>query len=124
MEKNLTIIQQLLKPLNITIESINDISNIEIDRDELLSNFVQEQYDKIIPNCKELYNSARLTSLHGNKYDKQKFSSFNLLRQILKCNSYILVPKIICLGYSTKNGQKLIKRSYIIKHIQQPDFNK
>ena len=117
--KNLEILQKLFKPLKYNIQSINDIKNIELDRDSLLKPEINEEYSKIINECKEIYKSSKLTSLHGNRENKQRNPSINLLRQILKCNSLKLEPKVTSLGYCKITGKKLVKRSFIITEIFQ-----
>lgn len=111
---NLYLIKKMLLPLNINISTFKDIEGNEIDRDLLISNNIKELYLKLIPKAKLIYNSSKLTSLHKNCYSKQKNHSINFIRQILKCNNYKMKPKITSLGY-TKNGKKIIKRSYIIE---------
>ena len=109
--------QNLFKIINIDIENIQDIENKEISRDILLKQNVNQEYTKLIDECKEIYKSSKLTALHQNRLDKQKYPAINLLRQILKCNNYRLKPKIVSLGYSKISGKKLIKRSYIIEKL-------
>ena len=111
--KNLYLLKKMFQVLNINISSINNITGLEINRDLLLSPYVREQYLTLIPKAKSIYRSSNLTSLHKNCSIKQKNHSINFLRQILKCNNLKLQPKTISLGY-TKNGKKIIKRSYTI----------
>jgi hypothetical protein len=119
----LELIQKIFQIINIPINSIDDLNGHEIDRDTLLMPNVKEEYLKIIPKVKKFYNSSKLTSLHKNCQMKQKNHSINFIRQILKCNDFTLKPKIISLGYS-KNGKKIVKRSYIITPKSSELLNK
>lgn len=114
---NTYLIKKMFQILNInTFENLDGLEGIEINRDLLLSHSVKEQYIGLISKAKLIYNSSKLTSLHKNSSVKQKNHSINFLRQILKCNGFLLKPKIISLGY-TKSGKKIIKRSYIVTKI-------
>ena len=115
--EKLEIIKKLFLPLNKNINSIEELEDIEIDRDRLLKQSVKDEYSKLIENCKEIYKTSKLTSLHSNRDSKQKNPSVNLLRQILKCNKLKLSPKVTSLGYCKITGKKLIKRSYVINKI-------
>jgi hypothetical protein len=106
-----------LNPLGINFEEFSDLENVEVNRDKLLNNTdLSSIYSNQIHDLKHIYKSSKLTSLHSNSKQKQRFPQVNLLRQILKCNNLKLHPKVVSLGY-TKNGKKIIKRSYIIKKI-------
>jgi hypothetical protein len=113
---NLEIIKKMFSIINITIENLEDLELVELDRDLLLKEPINNEFSKLIDSSKKVYNSSKLTSLHKNRLEKQKFPAINLLRQILKCNNYKLGPKTTSLGYH-KNGKKIIKRSYIINKI-------
>ena len=115
--KNIELIKKLFIPLNINLENLEELYDIEIDRDLLLKNETKLEYDKLILEFKALYKTSRLNCLHQNRNSKQKFPQINLLRQILKCNNLKLKPKTISLGYFKITGKKMVKRSYIIKQI-------
>lgn len=110
------IIRKLLEYINIHINELDELLNIEIDRDSLLNPSIQSKYDELILELKKNLSSSRLTCLHKNKHQKQKWPQLNLLRQVLKTNGYKMTPKITCMGY-TNNGKKIIKRSFIIEKI-------
>ena len=116
-KQNMDIIKELFKPLNKSINTIEELENIELDRDSLLIPSVKEAYTKIIDKCKQVYKTSKLTSLHNNRESKQKTPSINLIRQILKCNNLKLAPKVTSLGYSKITGKKIVKRSYVIVKI-------
>ena len=113
MDNSLETIKLLFKIIDISIDNIEDLLSKEIDRDKLLKPIVNEECEKLVEKCKLHYNSSKLTSLHSNRQEKQKFPAINLFRQILKCHDLKLQPKVTSLGYH-KNGKKIIKRSYII----------
>ena len=113
---NLEFIKNIFKIINIEINDLNDLPGKEINRDLLLTKNVKNKYLELIIEAKKLYKSSKLTSLHKNCNSKQKNHSINFLRQILKCNNFKLVPRIVSLGYA-KNGKKIIQRSYIINYI-------
>ena len=116
MSKCLDIIKSLFKIIDISIDNIEDLVSIEIDRDKLLKPIVNEECEKLVENCKLHYNTSKLTALHSNRKEKQKFPAINLFRQILKCHDLKLQPKVTSMGYH-KNGKKIIKRSFQIKSI-------
>ena len=115
MSTRLETIKSLFKIINIDINNIEDLMSLEIDRDKLLTNKVNEECEKLVEKCKLHYNSSKLTSLHKNRLEKQKFPVINLFRQILKCHDLKLQPKVTSIGYH-KNGKKIIKRSFQIKN--------
>ena len=105
----------MLNYIDIDFNNINDIIGYEIDRDKFLNNDIISYYQTFKTQLKNTgYTSGKLTSLHENNLEKQKFPAVNMLRQVLKCNGLLLKPRVISLGYEKKNGRKLIKRSYVI----------
>lgn len=111
-------LKKIFKIIDIDISTLEDIKNIEIERNVLLNENINNNFNKLLEECKDIYSSSKLTSLHNNRESKQKFPGINLLRQILKCNNLKLTPKITSYGYNKNTGKKLIKRSYIIIKIQ------
>ena len=117
MTTRLDNLKKIFNSINISINSAIELENIEISRDILLTDKINNEYNNLIEECKIIYNSSKLTALHNNRLKKQKYPSINFLRQILKCNGYNLTPKIVSLGYYKCTGKKIVKRSYIIKKI-------
>ena len=115
-DNNLDVIKKFFSIINISVDNLDSLELLELDRDLLLKETINSEFSKLVEESKKVYNSSKLTSLHKNRLEKQKFPAINLLRQILKCNHYKLTPKTISLGYH-KNGRKIIKRSYIINKI-------
>lgn len=112
------LLKKIFQPLNINVNNIENLIGKELERDLLLKDDIKTLYVNLIPKAKTIYKSSKLTSLHKNCTTKQKNHSINFLRQILKCNNLKLKPKVISLGYS-KNGKKIIKRSYIIEEFEK-----
>ena len=73
MNNNLETLKLLFKIININIDTIEALLSKEIDRDSLLKPIVNEECKKLIEKCKLHYNTSKLTSLHSNRQEKQKF---------------------------------------------------
>jgi hypothetical protein len=116
VDKRLELLRKMLKFINISFSDINDLEGKIIVRDILLTESVQDYYQKYQEDFKKCgYKSGKLTSLHKNNIN-QKFPAINMLRQILKCQGFLLQPKIESIGYNKNTGQKLIKRYFTIMH--------
>ena len=109
------ILKELLEIIN--IKNIDTLDNYTFERDILLDKDVIESYYKLIPKLKKKYSSNILTCLHLNSIKKQKFPAINMLRQILKCNGYHMIPLVKCLGYCDK--VKLTKRYFTIYKLTE-----
>ena len=119
----LQILKLLLKPIKIDIKCMNDLNNQQIDRCDFLSPSVKTYYLAQVPLLKQKYNSSKLSCLHKNAIQKQRFPQINLLRQILKCNGYRLKPCVVSLGYCRATGKKKAKRTYIITPVSEGGEN-
>jgi hypothetical protein len=91
-----------------------DFVGITFPRERLSDSTYMDSIKDLIPILRIKYNSGKLTCLHKNAEDKQKYPNLNLLRQILKMNGYKLRPIIRCAGYSG-NGQKITFREFRIE---------
>tara|TARA_B100001093_G_C26829845_1_gene1015637 strand:- start:1393 stop:1992 length:600 start_codon:yes stop_codon:yes gene_type:complete len=114
------ITQELLKKMlsyfNIKFTDINELINIEIERNRFLTPEIVEHFQKFKNEFKNLgYKTGKLTSLHKNNLIKQKFPAINMLRQLLKCNNLLLKPLIKSNGYDKITGRKNTIRYFIIK---------
>ena len=108
---------ELFDALDIKIETREDILNIILRQDTLKDrNLIEELYRKA-PNLKSFYNSSKLTCLHKNSLDKQKFPAVNMYRQLLKCNNLRMEPYVVSKGYNKHSGKKIVERFYRIKDI-------
>ena len=116
--EKLSILKEMLKIIDVKFDSLEELIDIEILRNDLLSNEVVDHFLKYQDNIKKLgYKTGNLTSLHKNNKLKQSWPSINILRQLLKCNQLHLKPYIKSNGYDKNNGKKKIIRYFIIKRI-------
>ena len=91
------------------------MNSLTIQRDLLKGKKATKEILDLIPELREVYNSAYLTCLHDNSIYKQKYPVINLVRQILKCNYLLLTPKVISNGYEKVSGKKLVTRIFVIE---------
>ena len=113
-------IKRIFSIFNYTIETEEDLFNINIDSNTLKDPSLITQLYKSIPDFKKNYNSNSLTCLHKNSLDKQKFPAVNFIRQILKCHNYKFQGYYIAQGYNKQTGKKILKRYYKIVKIPSP----
>ena len=111
------LLKDIFSALEINVSERNDISNLILKQDTLKSKTLITDLNEKVPNLKSYYNSSKLTCLHKNSLDKQKFPAVNMLRQILKCNSFKMEPYVISKGYDKFSGKKLVERYYRIRDI-------
>jgi hypothetical protein len=111
------LLKDIFSALEIKVDERTDISNIILRQDTLKSNTLITDLNNKVPNLKSYYNSSKLTCLHKNSLDKQKFPAVNMFRQILKCNSFKMEPYVISKGYDKFSGKKLVERYYRIRDI-------
>ena len=114
IQTEMDIIFKLLSLININITNLNELENIEIERDVLLNPDLKSHFDLVINDLKKNLSSSKLNCLHDNKHSKQKWPQLNLLRQVLKSKGYIMIPNVKCMGY-TNNGKKITKRYFTFK---------
>lgn len=111
------LLKDIFSALEINIKERNDITNIILKQDTLKSKTLISDLNEKVPNLKSYYNSSKLTCLHKNSLDKQKFPAVNMFRQILKCNSFKMEPYVISKGYDKFSGKKLVERYYRIRDL-------
>ena len=104
-----------LKKCNLVIEKEDDLIGQLIPRDFLLSEQLYELVKNDIPNLKKKLSSSSLTSLHKNAKQEQKWPLLNLVRQILKCNSYEMHPIRKSNGYTPEGKKKYLRFSADLK---------
>jgi hypothetical protein len=114
------IIIEIFQYLDHDIKKEEDLTSITLSVESLKDPALIQNLYSIIPKVKSKYKSNSLTCLHKNSMKKQKFPAINFLRQILKCNGYLLNGYYICNGYNKKNGAKLLNRFYNIKLLVEP----
>lgn len=110
--KGKTDLTQILALLNqINIKTLEDASYI--DRELLISQDTVKKFYNRADELRKIYSSDRLTSLHKNALDKQRYPAINLLRQILREHDYRLVPHVVNKGYDGKT--KIVERYFSIE---------
>lgn len=112
-----TTCKEILNISGISFNCIDELENIEIDRDLLLNINKYEIIKEKITELKKITSSNNLTCLHENASINQKWPLLNLVRQILKHYKFIMKPIRRCNGY-TIDGIKKFKRSFIIEKIK------
>ena len=114
------IIIEIFQYLGHDIKKEEDLTSITLTVESLKDPELIQNLYSIIPRVKSKYKSTSLTCLHKNSMEKQKFPAINFIRQILKCNGYLLNGYYICNGYNKQNGAKLLNRFYNIKLLVEP----
>jgi hypothetical protein len=109
-------IKKILNTVGIIFESIDDLDNFFIPREQLLSELKYEEIKKLIPDLKKKFSSSFMTSLQKNAEKEQKWPLLNLVRQILCSYKYQMEPIRKSDGY-TLEGVKKYKRFFQIKKI-------
>ena len=99
------------------IYSYEDLNDLTISNSYLRNKKINKKIVEMIPKKKKKYKSHKLTCLHKNSLDKQKFPTINMIRQILKCNDLKLQPYTVCKGYNKKKKKKILERYFVIKEI-------
>jgi len=102
--------------VGLDITEINDLDGYIIYREQLLDLKIYEDCIKHIPIFRKIFSSSSMTSLQGNAVYNQRNPLINLLRQVLKCLQYDLIPKRVCDGY-TLDKKKKFKRIFIISKV-------
>tara|TARA_Y100000389_G_C17054425_1_gene314350 strand:+ start:138 stop:503 length:366 start_codon:yes stop_codon:yes gene_type:complete len=108
---------KLFNILGYEATNIDELLNITLSQDSLKSKELTEKLYIMIENLKNEYKSQKLTCLHKNSLEKQKFPALNMIRQICKCNSLYVTPFVVCKGYDKASGRKITERYYSIKMI-------
>ena len=104
----------ILKIIGIEFNEIDDLNELTILRDQLLSDKKYEEVKKLLPELKKIYSSSLMTSLQKNADKSQKWPLLNLVRQILSTHNYKMEPIRKSDGY-TLEGVKKYKRYFLIK---------
>ena len=104
----------ILKIIGIEFNHIDDLNELTILREQLLSDNKYEEVKKLLPELKKIYSSSLMTSLQKNADKSQKWPLLNLVRQILSSHNYKMEPIRKSDGY-TLEGVKKYKRYFLIK---------
>jgi hypothetical protein len=106
--------KKILNTIGINFESIDNLDNFFIPREQLLSELKYEEIKILIPELKKKFSSSFMTSLQKNAKQEQKWPLLNLIRQILSAYKYQMEPIRKSDGY-TLEGVKKYKRFFQIK---------
>ena len=114
---NFKLIQEIFLFIKKDIKCREDLINLSLNHKYLRNEEFKSKIIDLIPKLKKKYKSHKLTCLHSNSLEKQKFPVINMIRQILKCNKLRLEPYTICKGYNKATKNKEFERYYLIKEI-------
>jgi hypothetical protein len=106
-------IKIMFKIIGLEINNVNELNEILISRETLLSDNKYEEVKCFIPELKKNYSSSFMTSLQKNAEKSQKWPLLNLVRQILHVYCYKMEPIRKADGY-TLEGVKKYKRYFLI----------
>ena len=106
--------KKILNTIGINFDSISELDNFFIPREQLLSDLKYEEIKILIPELKKKFSSSFMTSLQKNAKQEQKWPLLNLVRQILSVYKYQMEPIRKSDGY-TLEGIKKYKRFFQIK---------
>jgi len=122
MENENIILQILAKSGFVLTQNISELNGIMIPRDLLINDEKYEIVKEYLEKLKKhkLFSSTFLTSLHKDAEKKQKWPLLNLVRQILKVNSYRMKPIRKSAG-KTKLGKKKYIRFFLIDKLKKID---
>jgi len=112
--------KKILNVIGINFDSIDNLENFFIPREQLLSDLKYEEIKILIPELKKNFSSSFMTSLQKNAEKEQKWPLLNLVRQILNIYNYQMTPIRKSDGY-TLEGVKKYKRFFQI--IKSKDKN-
>ena len=116
-DEHIQLTRTFLNKCAIVFDDFSQLEGMEIPRDILLNEKRYNEIQEDIQNMKKIYSSGSLTCLQKNAKQRQKWPLLNLVRQILKCNSYEMHPIRKSNGY-TPEGKKKYLRFFIIKKIK------
>ena len=108
--KKILILVGILEP------SFNDLNDVLIPREQLLSIERYNNIKTIIPELKTVFSSSCMTSLQKTAEKDQRWPLINLVRQILHIYKFRMVPIRKSDGY-TPDGIKKYKRFFQIKEV-------
>ena len=113
-----TELSMIMEILNMPARTEKDLFGMLIERDLLLRVDIEQKLAALISKLKGQYKTSKLTCLHKNRDNKQKFPGINLVRQIFRCNGYHLKPMVYSRGYCKHNGKKIVERNFKIVREQ------
>ena len=108
--------KKILILVGIIESSFNDLQDVLIPREQLLSVERYNNIKELIPELKTVFSSSCMTSLQKTAGKDQRWPLINLVRQILHVYKFRMVPIRKSDGY-TPDGVKKYKRFFQIKYI-------
>ena len=98
--------KQILNLAGIYFNNIEELDGQIISREQLLCETKYEKVKKIIPDLKNIYSSTFMTCLQKNAEKNQIWPLINLVRQILNCYNYKMIPIRKSDGYTLDKVKK------------------
>lgn len=115
--------KNILDLVGFHFNELNDLENIYIPREQLLSDNKYDEIKILIPGLKKIFSSSIMTSLHKTAEKSQKWPLLNLVRQILHIYNFKMTPIRKADGYLL-DGTKKYKRFFLIqKHNKNDKIN-
>lgn len=114
---------ELLGKCGIIITKIEELEGYTIARESLLEFSKYEIIKPYLSKLKKYLSSSMYTSVQGNAELHQKSPLINLVRQVLKCLGYRMMPLRLSDGYS-EDGKKRYRRIFIVKKIESLESEK
>lgn len=122
MNNKQMLLKELLNIVNVDFTNVEDLLNVNIEREILVDKKAIAKMHEMIPKLKNEYHSDMFSCLHDNSLQKQRFPGVCMVRQMLKANDLALRPRVVSAGYEKKTGKKIMKRSYIIKRLDDEEI--
>jgi len=116
-DKKIKILIELLNKGNIKCNDLTELNGMFVPREIFMNGEIYKDLKEKIPELKTLFSSSYLTSLQTTAEKTQRWPLLNLMRQVLRCCNYKLMPKRISDGYSI-HGKKIYKRMFIIEKMR------
>jgi hypothetical protein len=114
--------KKILQLVGVLESSFNNLQDVLIPREQLLSIEKYNNIKNIIPKLKTVFSSSCMTSLQKTAEKDQRWPLINLVRQILNVYNFRMVPIRKSDGY-TPDGIKKYKRFFQIKTIDSNQVN-
>lgn len=108
--------KKILQLVGVLESSFNDLQDVLIPREQLLSVEKYNAVKEIISELKTVFSSSTMTSLQKNAEKEQRWPLINLVRQILHVYKFRMIPIRKSDGY-TPDGIKKYKRFFQIQPI-------
>ncbi|MHB1952379.1 MAG: hypothetical protein ACYCOU_01405 [Sulfobacillus sp.] len=98
-------------------DSLDTAMNSRIPIQVLKDPDVISRLNELVPDLKRIYSSDKLTCLHTNNVNKQKFPGVNMLRQILRISGFELQSTPVYQGYDNEGKKMYVRQYYITTRI-------